>query len=129
MSEVLEIWSEVVDHGVPDEVCKAITRYAIDSPDAEICGFILNDGTICPVPNISEMPRYGFDMDKDVMMRVIADPKGVLGTYHSHPSGRQWPSAVDSENMTFLYQQGCPWRYFIVTGGGLYEFRHKDRTA
>lgn len=119
-----DVWTEV-DHELPKEICKVLTSFAVQSPDAEICGFILEDGTICPIPNVYENPRYGFEMDKKEMMKVIHGRISILGTYHSHPSNNPHPSLRDNEIMSYLYQQGCPWRYFTITPAGVYEFQHK----
>lgn len=88
----------------------------------EICGFILTDGTLAVVTNVDPEPSKGFTMDKDEMMAIIKGKTAIAATFHSHPSGRHWPSRTDTENMTFLYKQGCPWRYIIVTGEGVFEF-------
>lgn len=131
MSEVIEaedVWVEVVAN-LPGAVSAALTEWAVANPDEEICGFILEDGTIVQIKNVFENPRYGFEMDKDEMMAVIHGQTPIAATYHSHPSGLSTPSAGDSERMTYLYQQGCPWRYLIVTAAGVYEYRHKDRAV
>lgn len=127
-TETLEIWREV-QHNLPGAITAGLVQLAIASPDAEVCGFVLEDGTICAITNVDEHPRYGFTMDKEQMMAVVHGSTPIAASFHSHPSGRPWPSAGDSETMMYLYQQGCPWRYLIVTAAGVYEFRHKDRAV
>jgi len=125
-AETLEIWQEI-DCDLPQDVKAELTRMAVESPDAEVCGFITEGHHIIPIENVSDSPAYGFEMDQAHMMQVIFGEK-IIATYHSHPGGRPWPSVTDSENMGFLYAQGCPWRYLIIVGAGVYEFRHKDRS-
>ena len=122
------VWQEV-PHNLPPAITAALIQLAVASPEAEVCGFILEDGTVCDITNVEENPLYGFRMDHAQMMAVVNGPVPIVASFHSHPSGRPWPSAGDSETMTFLYQQGCPWRYLVVTGGGVYEFRHRDRAS
>ena len=124
----LEVWKEV-EHNLPGAIVAGLTQLAVASPDEEVCGFVLEDGTICAITNVDENPRYGFTMDKKQMMEIVHGPTPIVASYHSHPSGRPWPSAGDSDTMTYLYRQGCPWRYLIVTGAGVYEFRHRDRNV
>jgi len=116
-------WREV-KHDLPEAICAALIEMAKASSGAEICGFILSDGTLATVDNVDPNPSKGFEMDKTQMMSIINGKKPIAATYHSHPSGRKWPSQIDTENMSFLYKQGCPWRYIIVTAEGVFEFEH-----
>lgn len=114
-------WREV-KHDIPQEICDKLVEMVNAAEGLEICGFILDDGTIASVDNIDDNPARGFSMDQSQMISIIKGKKGIAATYHSHPSGRKWPSTTDTEQMMFLYQQGCPWRYIIVTAEGVFEF-------
>lgn len=96
----------------------------------EVCGFVTSGGTVIPVPNVHEESHKAFMMEPITMVNTITKHE-VAALYHSHPSGRPWPSKVDTEQMAYLYQQGCPWDYYIVTRQDVYkfEFRDRDQTA
>lgn len=123
---VSQSWQQV-EHGLPEQLCNSLVRLARDADWYEVCGFVMADGSYVEVENIDEDPAKGFTMDKDQMMDVIKGKTPIAATFHSHPSGQRWPSATDTEHMSFLYQQGCPWRYLIVTRDGVFEFEHRDR--
>lgn len=125
--ESTNVWREV-KHDLPEAICAGLTDFARASKDKEICGFILSDGTVVTVTNVDPKAHKGFEMDKEEMMAVIKGKVPIAATYHSHPSGHKWPSEADSNNMSFLYQQGCPWRYLIVTADGVFEFEHRDKS-
>ena len=116
-------WREI-NHDLPEAICSQLIELAKASSGIEVCGFILSDGTVASVTNVDPNPSKGFTMDKDEMMAIIHGKNGIAATFHSHPSGRKWPSKTDTENMSFLYRQGCPWRYIIVTAEGVFEFEH-----
>jgi len=120
-------WREV-EHHLPDAICAALVEIAKANVGIEICGFILEDETLVNVTNVSLSPSDSFEMEKSQMLSIIKGKKGILATYHSHPSGRKWPSRTDTEHMAFLYKQGCPWRYIIVTTDGVFEFEHNERS-
>lgn len=124
-AEIVDIWDEI-SCDLPSEVQKKLTEMAVFSSE-EVCGFITEDFQIVEIDNVSSDPMHGFVMNQHQMMEALGVHK-ILATFHSHPGGRPWPSATDSENMTFLYQQGCPWRYLIAVTAGVYEFRHRDRS-
>lgn len=123
-----KVWQEV-PCDLHDALRAGLVDLARANREVEICGFILDDGTLVNITNVDENPERGFTMDPDQMMRVVKGKNGIEATYHSHPSGRKWPSENDSEQMTFLYRQGCPWRYLIVTTEDVFEFQHRDRSV
>lgn len=123
-----EIWQRIEPVDLPEDVQQTLlTMVMVQSTSQELCGFIDDQGIVYPIKNVAETPLNSYEMDKEAMMKVIHSDTNIIGTYHSHPSGRPWPSVSDTESITHLYQTGCPWRYFIVTGAGVYEFNHKDR--
>lgn len=126
--QTFTIWRQV-EHDLPGSITEELVSLAIASEHEEVCGFILDDGSIVSIANVDPNPSKGFEMDKDEMMRIIKGKKKIHATYHSHPSGREWPSEADGQHMSFLYRQGCPWRYLIVTKNGVFEFEHKDRSS
>ena len=122
-----EVW-RYIKHDLPEATCKILIDSAKASKDKEVCGFILSDGSVVSVTNVDPNPHKGFEMDKSEMMAVIKGNKPIVATYHSHPSGYKWPSEEDGNNVSFLYKQGCPWRYLIVTAHGVFEFEHRDKS-
>jgi desampylase len=72
-----------------------------------------------PSPNLSPAPRTGFEIDPALHLKLQRSLRGtgrdVAGCYHSHPTGRAWPSARDRAN-------GCAldffWLIAEVTGEG-----------
>lgn len=120
-------WKEV-KHDLPQHVCDSLSKLASESGDIEVCGFVLADMTIVNIDNVADEPGSGFTMDHGQMVDIIKGKTPIVATFHSHPSGRRWPSDTDTEHMTFLYRQGCPWRYLIITVDGVFEFEHRDRS-
>jgi proteasome lid subunit RPN8/RPN11 len=116
---------------VPCTLPESTQVYLIGKASAstdEICGFITRGGSVIPVPNVDPEPSTGFKMDVQTMVGVLADHE-IVGVYHSHPSGRAWPSSCDTNKSGYLYAQGCPWDYYIVTDHGVHRYEHKDRSA
>lgn len=126
-TEATSVWKETKCE-LPDAIRAGLIDLARANKDIEICGFILSDGTLVNITNVDPNPAKGFEMDKDQMMKTIKGKTPIAATYHSHPSGRKWPSDTDGDHMSFLYKQGCPWRYLIVTTDGVFEFEHRDRS-
>lgn len=121
-----QFWEQVPCR-LAEDVQKCLITMCQKSTEAEICGFITSDGAILPVPNVDENPGKGFTMDKQRMVEIITAHNNIVGTYHSHLSGRPWPSSCDTNNIGFLYAQGCPWDYHIVTDAGVFQYEHRDR--
>lgn len=79
-------------------------RAAAASPDAEICGLLLGEGsvveTIVPCANVASDPRDSFEIDPVALIAAHrAAHRGgaaLIGHYHSHPSGDATPSARDA---------------------------------
>ncbi|AHN84023.1 tail protein [Mycobacterium phage Hawkeye] len=124
-AELPELWTKV-KLNIPEDAARCLVNMCNRSPQAEICGFITSDFAILPVSNVSDDPSNEFVMDQAEMMRALFQSK-IIGTYHSHPSGRPWPSTYDTNHIGFLYAQGCPWDYYIVTNAGVFQYEHRDR--
>lgn len=72
-----------------------LVHKARESPEREICGFVLKDDTIIPIRNVSEADRH-FRMDPDEQVRVMQEHgSNIRAVYHSHPSGIMTPSWGD----------------------------------
>lgn len=129
MSLATGVWREV-KCDLSQEIRDELVALALASPEKEVCGFILDNDLICEITNVHENPKVGFEMNKEQMLDVLSSRSAAIKyTYHSHPSCTSFPSAEDSEKMTYLYQQGCPWRYLIVTKDGVFEYEHQDKSA
>lgn len=69
--------------------------------EPELCGLVLNDGTVIQLPNIHEEPVKGFHIDPQALLDHLEQ---AVGTWHTHPGRdpnlseedmagfRQWPS-------------------------------------
>jgi proteasome lid subunit RPN8/RPN11 len=86
----------------------------------EVCGLLL--GTpgrieeIRPAANVAVNPERYFEIDPATLLTAhktarLGGPT-VLGHYHSHPSGRPEPSAIDAANAA---PDGSLW---LIVGGG-----------
>ena len=76
--------------------------------------------------NLYRDPSKGFEMDRRKMVKTISS-HDIAGIYHSHPSDTPHPSGYDTERMAYLYQQGCGWDYYIIAGGKVRRYEHRDR--
>lgn len=100
-----------------DEMLKA----AAASPDAEICGLLLGQGTsveaIRPCANVAADPRDSFEIDPVALIAAHraarAGGPAPIGHYHSHPGGTATPSARDAA----AAQAGSYW--IIIAGDEL----------
>lgn len=76
---------------------------AAHAANVERCGLLLGEEHIEEVrfaPNVAADPRYHFELDPSILIAVHkaarAGGAGILGHYHSHPSGEAIPSATDA---------------------------------
>jgi proteasome lid subunit RPN8/RPN11 len=92
----------------------------------EACGLLI--GTIdqagnwhvedtYPLRNIFDSPVY-FEFDpEDLLAADLAYPGGVIGAYHSHPTGLAVASHTDHQNMKRVNaEEQIPWIWLIVGG-------------
>lgn len=105
---------------MPTIVRDALTAMARSSPNREICGFILDDWSICPIRNVADQDHNFKMSDQDVINFFQMHYSNVLGLYHSHPSGRQEPSEADIEYAPARL------RYWIVTTDDVIEWELGD---
>lgn len=114
---------------IPEELEVQLTRMAADSPDREICGFLIRgeDGwEVLPVENIAPLEEGAeFEMDHEETVRVFQTMYDrIIGVYHSHPRGTTYPSWDD------VHHAPMGFRYFIVTSSEVAEWRLEgDKSA
>jgi proteasome lid subunit RPN8/RPN11 len=90
-----------------------LCRRAFQSAPEEACGFILRDGTIKEIRNNDPYPYKQFRMDSRQLLKI--NPVDVIAIWHTHPSGKLYPSDVDQKHMTGLGEAYGNWAYLIVT--------------
>jgi proteasome lid subunit RPN8/RPN11 len=85
-------------------MAQAIRAAAAASPDREICGLLLGEGTrvtaLLPTTNVAADPATTFEIDPRALLTAYraarAGGPAVLGHYHSHPRGPVRPSGADA---------------------------------
>ena len=79
-------------------------RAAAASPDTEICGLLLGQGSVVeavrPCANVASAPEDSFEIDPAALIAAHraarAGGPAVIGHYHSHPRGAATPSPRDA---------------------------------
>lgn len=102
---------------------------AAASPDREICGLLLGEGSrvseLVPAANVADDPSQRFEIDPMVLLRAHREARRgggqVLGHYHSHPSGVAEPSRCDAE---LAHADNALW--LLCTPGGDYALWRAD---
>ena len=92
----------------------------------EVCGLLLGEGSwisaIRPAANVASDPGRHFELDPAVLLAAHRAARtggtGVLGHYHSHPSGLAEPSATDAANAA---PDGSLWLIVAVGGARLWR--------
>ena len=90
-----------------------LQRRAFQSAPEEACGFILRDGRVKEIRNVSQNPFKEFAMCPQQLLLV--KPTEVIAIWHTHPSGKLNPSSIDQRNMAGLAQAYGSWAYLIAT--------------
>ena len=96
----------------------AVIALAAADPDREICGLLFGTpgriGAHAPAPNVADDPATTFEIDPGALFAAHraarAGGPAVIGCYHSHPSGRPWPSARDAAGAE-------PGQYWLIVAG------------
>lgn len=96
-----------------------IAREAAADPAREVCGLLTGDdvvsGTIA-CANVAADPARAFEIDPAALIAAHRDERrggpALAGCYHSHPTGKAWPSARDAANAA---PDGWLW---LIAGGG-----------
>ena len=86
------------------EALDAIRAEAVASPDVEVCGLLFGQGLrvsgIQSCRNVADDPATRFEIDPQALIgahkAARAGGPGVIGHYHSHPTGNAEPSARDA---------------------------------
>lgn len=110
---------------VKDEPDTVRTLLSFWNPDVEECGFVIADGTVVRMDNVSDNPGKAWQMRvKDQI--VVRDHYGqsIAAVWHTHPHNRETPSEIDEDGIKSLYHQGCPWDYLIVTEHGVFSYEY-----
>lgn len=106
---------------LPKNTMHALT--ALANSIQEICGYLLHDGTIIVMPNVSDSPTDSFEVNPLSQAAVLSNLHGnVMGMFHTHPRGVCHPSLHDIEEWPPVASSGGL-RYFIVTTREVGEFR------
>lgn len=96
MVSVLEISRSLLDR---------IEQAARDADPNECCGLLLGQGQqvheIAPARNVAEDPTRRFEIDPAALIAAHRSSRqgapGVIGHYHSHPTGPALPSTCDAD--------------------------------
>lgn len=97
-----------------------IRAAAAASPDLEVCGLLLGEGDRIdgaqPCANVAAEPWHRFEIDPAALIAAHraarAGGGGVIGHYHSHPTGLAEPSPRDAADAA---PDGSIW---LIAGGG-----------
>jgi len=113
----------MMDEAMPEGCARDLIDMAIAGMPSEVCGFVADDWDIIHMTNVSVDPKRGFAMDPDQMLDVlVSQSRNAFGIWHSHPSGRGYPSKED--HTIFLLYPAM--RHFIVTAMNVWEWRMTD---
>ncbi len=104
---------------------------AAASPETEVCGLLVGRDDvdrIVPAANLSSDRRRTFEIDPIVLFAAIRSEREngdkLFGYYHSHPTGRAFPSKADAEQAT---ADGRVW--VIIAEGQITAWRLNARGA
>jgi proteasome lid subunit RPN8/RPN11 len=103
---------------IAKQVSAQLVKQARRSPALECCGLLAGrDGTITrsfPAVNAASDPAASYDIAPEELFRLMREMRAagleLLGIYHSHPNGRNEPSASDVERA--YYPDAA---YFIIS--------------
>jgi proteasome lid subunit RPN8/RPN11 len=103
---------------VSTDVCAGLLDHARRAPGVECCGLLAGRGGVIthafPAMNVAAAPATGYEIDPRETVRMMREFRErqleFLGIYHSHPNGKNEPSARDIE--LAYYSEAT---YFIVS--------------
>jgi desampylase len=98
--------------------CAVVLERGRHEPERECCGLLAGRGGIVthafPAKNVAANPAIGYEIDPRETVRLMREFRErqleFLGIYHSHPNGKNEPSARDIE--LAYYSEAI---YFIVS--------------
>ena len=101
-----------------EAVLNELRKFATEKIGRECCGLLAgSDGTIAKAlsaPNAAANPATSYEIAPEDVFRLIREIREsglqMMGIYHSHPRGKNEPSARDIE---LAYYPGAA--YFIIT--------------
>lgn len=104
---------------ISSDALETIRKAASGSPDAEVCGLLLGEGdrihAVLPCPNVAAEPSHRFEIDPAALIAAHRGARGggpgVIGHYHSHPTGLAEPSPRDAADAS---PDGSIW---LIAGG------------
>lgn len=103
-----------------------LVRRATQSAPLEACGFIMDDGEIIEIRNVSLAPMRHFKMDTGQMgEKLRGRVDSIHGIWHTHPSGNPHPSETDLDGIKLGAIQRN-WSYYIVTATGCHLYVTND---
>jgi len=110
---------------IPREVRAELVAHAREGAPAEVCGVLAGELDTHTsrvtgahrAENVARWPEHRYEIDPEeqyeIFERIEGASEGIVGFYHSHPSGPPGPSETDAE------QAAWPERsYVIVILGG-----------
>ncbi len=105
---------------ISSEALETIRIAVAASPDVEVCGLLLGQGDhivrAVACANVAAEPWHRFEIDPAALIAAHRAARGnavgVLGHYHSHPTGLAQPSPRDAADAA---PDGSIW---LIAGGG-----------
>lgn len=103
-----------------------IAAETASDPAVEVCGLLLGTGeevtAVEPCRNVAADPATRFEIDPAALLAAHRRARGggpaVLGSYHSHPTGRAEPSPRDAADAA---PDGAIW--LVAAGGAVTAWR------
>ena len=111
---------------LPNACRGQILAQARETAPLECCGLLIGAGTdvivideVEQVGNVAAQPERRFEIDPqiqfDLLRRLRGSGRRVVGHYHSHPGGRQAPSATD---LAMAHDPEAIWLIVVPEGEG-----------
>jgi proteasome lid subunit RPN8/RPN11 len=98
-----------------DDAREWLLRRAMQAAPFEACGFVMEDGDVIEIRNVSLAPARHFKMDRNQLFEKLSDRTDfIAGVWHTHPGGTTHPSRTDLEGIKCGAIQRN-WDYWIVT--------------
>lgn len=89
----------------------------------EVCGFIMEQGDIIEIRNVSLAPMRHFKMDREQLIEKLSGRVDfIAGIWHTHPKGTTQPSHTDLDGIKCGAIQRN-WDYYIVTSAGVHLYK------